>query len=268
MQTNIHKFFSLIQKAEVTFETYTTSHKSMDGEELLGITNEIETDAWFNKHFSEKSFRITLYATIELMRDEIQEKISECDTKYERMMFLSNFHQKIKNLHLLFSFKEFSNEDYLSHCNYIVKNISKQEEFKQDIISERQFNGYYIIMKEAINSVNDYLTSISPLIENSNHSELNKQNKGKSLNSPASPLKKIKWHSKINLLTTLFEDLVQDKHIEASDSELVGFIMANFVDSEGRELSKSTIQTYIGRSHFHKKAKSHKKINIQKLKDI
>lgn len=84
-------------------------------------------------------------------------------------------------------------------------------------------------------------------------------------------VEKIKWLGQLNVLTTLFYDLLngQDKGqplIEASPKVLEEFICNNFVDSEGHELSKGTVESYLKRSKPEKRAKRGDRIELGNLK--
>ncbi len=84
-------------------------------------------------------------------------------------------------------------------------------------------------------------------------------------------VKKIKWLGKINVLTTFFYDTVngQDKEmplIEASLDDIESLILNNFLDADGKELSKDTIHTNLRYDKFDKKAKIGDRIELGNVK--
>ena len=83
--------------------------------------------------------------------------------------------------------------------------------------------------------------------------------------------RKIKWLGKINVLTTLFYDLLhgQDKErplIESSLDDIEALILNNFLDADGKELSKDTIHTILRSDKYDKRAKKGDRIEIGNVK--
>ena len=82
---------------------------------------------------------------------------------------------------------------------------------------------------------------------------------------------KIKWLAKTNVLTTLFYDLMngQDRNaplIETTKKDIIDLIVNNFVDSDGSQFSKQTIETYLRDSTPEKKAKRGDRIELGNVK--
>lgn len=78
---------------------------------------------------------------------------------------------------------------------------------------------------------------------------------------------RIKWLSKTNVLTTLFYDLLngQDKGsplIEATVDDIKRLLINNFMDSDGKEFSKDTLDTYLRPDRVEKRAKRGDRIEI------
>ena len=92
--------------------------------------------------------------------------------------------------------------------------------------------------------------------------------------SPIPPLQtplKIQWLGKTNVLTTLFYDLLngQDKgdpYIHANKKDVMQFLIDNFLDKNGDELSESTVQSYFDKQE--KKAKIGDRIELPNKKVI
>lgn len=82
---------------------------------------------------------------------------------------------------------------------------------------------------------------------------------------------KVKWLGKINVLTTLFYDMVngQDKAmplIDASLDDIENLILNNFLDADGKELSTDTIKTNLRHDKQDKKAKIGYRIELGNVK--
>ncbi len=82
---------------------------------------------------------------------------------------------------------------------------------------------------------------------------------------------KIKWLGKINILTTLFYDMLngQDRAmplIDASLDDIESLILNNFLAADGKELSKDTIHTILRPDKYDKRAKKGDRIEIGNVK--
>ncbi|HEV8505295.1 MAG TPA: hypothetical protein VGQ53_07850 [Chitinophagaceae bacterium] len=83
---------------------------------------------------------------------------------------------------------------------------------------------------------------------------------------------KIKWKANINVLSTLFFDLLngQDKNpaiIEAGSAKVIqDFLIDNFIDAKGKPLSKSSIETHFSTEKRGKRAKKGDRIEITNVK--
>jgi len=82
---------------------------------------------------------------------------------------------------------------------------------------------------------------------------------------------KIKWLGKTNVLTTLFYDMLngQDRRsslIEATQEDIKGFLMNNFLDADGNELTLDTIVTYMRSDKAEKRAKIGDRIELGNVK--
>jgi hypothetical protein len=76
--------------------------------------------------------------------------------------------------------------------------------------------------------------------------------------------KKLKWLRNINVLTTLFIDLMDMKVIEepAEDKEVAHFICNNFTDEKGNAFDFDTIYTYVKESNKVKKRAKRNSIDV------
>lgn len=77
-----------------------------------------------------------------------------------------------------------------------------------------------------------------------------KHSSKKSNNSIEKEFRKLKWNDDLNKLTTLFFELTRrqsgDKStLETNPKNLINFIMASFLDKNGKEIKKSVIETYL-----------------------
>ncbi|MBU1013290.1 MAG: hypothetical protein KKG99_09800 [Bacteroidetes bacterium] len=116
------------------------------------------------------------------------------------------------------------------------------------------------------------------------------------LKSNPAPISKIKfkqngtpvlrWTGKINLLITLFYDLMENGQITSSDGKhikensnisdmfkntdtnmkLVEFLYDNFLDNSGQRLSKNTLRTYLNPNRPDKRSKRSQNLNLDKYK--
>jgi uncharacterized protein Smg (DUF494 family) len=82
---------------------------------------------------------------------------------------------------------------------------------------------------------------------------------------------RIKWLPTRNVLTTFFFDLLngQDKGsplIEATVDDIKRLLINNFVDSDGKEFSKDTLDTYLRPDRVEKKAKRGDRIELGNVK--
>jgi len=77
---------------------------------------------------------------------------------------------------------------------------------------------------------------------------------------------KIKWKANINVLSTLFFDLLNGQNgppiIETTSKSLIDLIVNNFVDGDGMPLKRSTIETHFSTEKTHKRAKIGDRIEI------
>jgi hypothetical protein len=83
--------------------------------------------------------------------------------------------------------------------------------------------------------------------------------------------KKIKWLCKTNVLATLFYDMLngQDKGpslIDSAQEDLKNFLVNNFLDADGNELSVDTVNTYIRTDKPGKRAKIDDRIELGNVK--
>ncbi len=83
--------------------------------------------------------------------------------------------------------------------------------------------------------------------------------------------KKIKWLANTNILTTLFYDMLhgQDKGpslIDSTQEDIKNFLVNNFLDADGNELSVGTVNTYIRADKPGKRAKIDDRIELGNVK--
>lgn len=125
------------------------------------------------------------------------------------------------------------------------------------LISVYKGNEYlerYPIILETIKSIKTHLHSKYGLPDNNVPPSIKKGNNAK-----------IQWLGKTNVLTTLFYDLLngQDKgepYIHANKKDVMQFLIDNFLDKNGDELSESTVQSYFDKPD--KKAKIGDRIEL------
>lgn len=79
---------------------------------------------------------------------------------------------------------------------------------------------------------------------------------------------KFKWNGPVNKLVTIFYELSNTEtykgkpNITASTSEITEFILGHFLNSDGQEFSKETIQTILKPGRPEKRTPEHKKYNF------
>lgn len=84
-------------------------------------------------------------------------------------------------------------------------------------------------------------------------------------------INKIKWLGKTNVLTTLFYDMLhgQDRRsslIEATQEDIKDFLMNNFLDADGKEMTLDTVVTYMRPDKVDKRAKIGDRIELGNVK--
>jgi hypothetical protein len=82
---------------------------------------------------------------------------------------------------------------------------------------------------------------------------------------------KIKWLGKTNVLTTLFYDMLhgQDRRsslIEATQEDIKDFLMNNFLDADGKEMTLDTVVTYMRPDKVDKRAKIGDRVELGNVK--
>lgn len=83
--------------------------------------------------------------------------------------------------------------------------------------------------------------------------------------------KKIKINSNLNQFVDVFyqlnrEQLIEGKpFLDGNTNDFVLMICNNFVDKDGHELSKSSVETILRPSKYDKRPKSHNRINVDKI---
>ena len=94
------------------------------------------------------------------------------------------------------------------------------------------------------------------------------------LNNQDINLEPMQWNGNINVLATLFYDLSKKKlsnkrmALDTTPEQIKEFILTCFVDKDGRQFSKATIDTYFQEDKPEKKAKGSKKIDVDGLFEI
>ncbi len=166
----------------------------------------------------------------------------------EKLSFLNSL-----DTHILNEKEPKASNEYLLkilfEVNYLIA-ASKNKEYLEK----------YPIILETIQSIKTHLHSKYGLPDNSIPLS------NKKVNTP-----KIQWLGKTNVLTTLFYDLLngQDKgeaYIHANKKDIMQFLIENFLDKNGDELSESTIQSYFDKQE--KKAKIGDRIELPNKKVI
>lgn len=109
---------------------------------------------------------------------------------------------------------------------------------------ERLFKEFDEFVSEPENS--DFLQKVSLEMENVRVAiALNNEFSQTGISGSTSPNKSLVWKESVNGLCAVFFNLKNDGFIESSKPELVKWILSNFLDKNGHELNKSTIETGI-----------------------
>ncbi|SKD01821.1 hypothetical protein SAMN05660461_2313 [Chitinophaga ginsengisegetis] len=176
-------------------------------------------------------------------KDHIQRLCKEQEREVLNSLDSYVFHEKdIKISH-----------DYLQKCLFEVNHLISIQE-------GRNWLNKYPIIIDTIASIKSYL-----------HSKYGLPDDTISFSKKKSNNPKIQWLGKTNVLTTLFYDLLngQDKgepYIHANKKDVMQFLIDNFLDKNGDELSESTVQSYFDKQE--KKAKIGDRIELPNKKVI
>lgn len=79
---------------------------------------------------------------------------------------------------------------------------------------------------------------------------------------------KIRFNDQINILGTLFYDLLEEQYITTTRANLKRFIVGSFLDVDGKALSESTIETLLKHGKEDKRAKNDTKIIVPERKTL
>ena len=133
-------------------------------------------------------------------------------------------------------------------------------------------------IKEALHlklpKFNFFVTDIEEMLEELNLytriEDISDSNTSK-ISSNSTNVSKIKWLGRTNVLATLFYDLLhgQDRGpslIEATQEDVKNFLMNNFLDADGNDLTLDTIVTYMRPDKVEKRAKIGDRIELGNVK--
>lgn len=79
--------------------------------------------------------------------------------------------------------------------------------------------------------------------------------------------KKLIWKKNINILITLHYDLYNDNSYDAQTKDIENFIHDNYLNKQGKEISRETIRICMQKFRDDKRAKGKKRIDISNYKD-
>ena len=79
--------------------------------------------------------------------------------------------------------------------------------------------------------------------------------------------KKLIWRKNINILITLHYDLHSDESYDAETKDIENFIHDNYLNKQGKEISRETIRICMQKFRDDKRAKGKKRIDISKYKE-
>lgn len=192
---------------------------------------------------------------IESMRSHIDFKADGKDFK----LFMKSKSRRLSSAWLTLFLNEIK-----QHPNPVFfkeKHTKKINEIKHALASKfPQYNFFVDDINEALEELE------ANLIMDDRFSEKNQKSNVKTFSNP-----KIKWLGNINVLTTFFYDLMngQDRNaplIETTKKDIIDLIVNNFVDSDGNQFSKNTIETNLRDSTPEKKAKRGDRIELGNVK--
>jgi len=157
----------------------------------------------------------------------------------------------------------------LKYHFYLRKIIT---EFESNI-SIKQLKTFYERLIDILPKIDELFAMYFKIHELKYHSILSKDDPSDTIdmNYNRESFSRIKWLAKTNILTTLFYDLMngQDRNesiIEATKKDIIDLIVNNFVDSDGSQFSKHTIETNLRDSTPEKKAKRGDRIELGNVK--
>lgn len=189
-----------------------------------------------------------------------EEMVLELDREREFIKIINPFDSESDSIIRYFHgyLKEVCNER-MHHCLKQIEvdvlsagDSAKEKNYLQRIVTEIDL---LVSKKNNRNDLDKYpfiVTTLESTKEyvQSHYGLAKKDSSVTSLQSPS----KIKWRGKINVLTTLFYDLIHGKEskdeskkiaplIDASPKEIEDFILNNFLDENGEPFSQKTINT-------------------------
>lgn len=146
--------------------------------------------------------------------------------------------------------------DSAKEKNYLKKIVDEIDSLISKKNDRNDLDKYTFIVT-TLESTKEYIQSHYGLVKKDSHV------------SPLQTSPKIQWLGKTNVLTTLFYDLLngQDKgepYIHATKKDVMQFLIENFLDKNGDELSESTVQSYFDKQE--KKAKIGDRIELPNKK--
>ena len=113
--------------------------------------------------------------------------------------------------------------------------------------------GVHIVYKE----IGEFINQKKLAIQNRPYAELKE------------PIQRLQWSGQVNQLVSLFYDLGEKKTnngqpfiLTSSKQNLTNFILANFIDKDGNEISFDTVDTGLKASKIGKRASGNKRIDI------
>jgi len=192
------------------------------------------------------SLRI-FYDNIDATIDEIKSNLIAIDNEQEKNQYLGKLKKEVEDIETLIEEKD-------SH--YIPQNLYLNNIKITDLESHEieEISNHFLDRKKKLrlllNYINSQIMKLKPTEELTNIMLDNKANK------------RIQLVDEINLLVTLFYDLLEKKYIITSRENLAKFIVNNFVDKNRINLNKSTVDTILKPSKEDKRKTLDKRIIV------
>lgn len=170
------------------------------------------------------------FDNVDSIIDEIKGNLIAIENEQEKIQYLGKIKKVIEEIETLIEEKD---------NHYIPQNLSFKNIKFTDLESHEieKISNHFLDRKKKLrlllNYINSQIIKLKPTEE--------------SINNIMShmPNKKIQLVDEINLLVTLFYDLLDKKYIITSRENLAKFILNNFVDKNRIALNKSTIDTIL-----------------------
>jgi hypothetical protein len=174
---------------------------------------------------------------------------------------------------------EINSENYLhDHTYHKDVRIIPSSNFNSDGSIERGLLNFLIasmvesqidVMDDTIEFLEEQIMSISDLKKPEGVQENNTEKENSSESNlnviKVRGFERIKFLTKVNVLGTLFYDLLDKGYIDTTSTNIIKFLNESFSDVKGKAINKNTIETILKPDNEDKRANENVRINVPDL---